>query len=373
MNSSEPSDLPRAGVLATESAGAGELAGLDPGRGLAVPSSHPRYSLVVPIYGDGTLAADFAHSVELAFEELRADRWPTVPLATLLELIFIDDGSPNDSHDRLLEVANSFPWVRVVKLSRNFGHHAALTCGYRRARGQFVVMLNVDQEDPPGEIAHLLDIAEEGTADLVIGVRTGRPWSVQRVTSVGFTWFLNWLTGSKSRPDAATLRVMSRRFVDAFLQLQESNRYFPGLEQWIGFRHAYVPIRQQARVRGHSSYNLRRRLSMAGRAVISFSDRPLHWVAGSGLLLSALGMVLVVLIVVLKVGGFVDFQAGFPTVVALILSLSGVQIGAIGLASLYIGRVLTEVQRRPLYVIEEDSAPDGFVNRTATGQPARDA
>lgn len=308
------------------------------------------YSFVVPIYNDGELAPDFAAEFERVFQKhLGRER-----IDGRAELIFVDDGSRNQSVRVLVEqVLPRFSFVRVIELSRNFGQHIALSCGYQHARGRYVGMLNVDMEDPPDQIPRLLEVLERGEADIVHGQYQSRDvtW-LNKVTSRGFNALLNRLTGYEVPQDSATLRIMNRRFVDAYNALTEKSRYIPGLEFWLGFRHAYVPMRHQRRTRGRSSYNFRRRLRMALETIISFSDLPLKMAAALGMGVALVGLVMALYLVVSKLF-FVDYQAGYTSTIAIVVFLGGVQILVVGLASLYIGRILREVQNRPLYVVRE--------------------
>ncbi|MBJ6759369.1 glycosyltransferase family 2 protein [Myxococcaceae bacterium JPH2] len=309
-----------------------------------------RYSFVVPIYNDGELAADFAAEFERVFQRhLGQER-----IDEHAELIFVDDGSRNASvHVLLNDVLPRFKFVRVIELSRNFGQHIALSCGYQHARGQYVGMLNVDMEDPPDQIPALLAHLERGEADIVHGLYEMRDvtW-LNRMTSHAFNSVLNRLTGYAVPQNSATLRIMNRRFVDAYNSLTEKSRYIPGLEFWLGFRHAYQPMRHQRRTRGSSSYNFRRRLRMALETIISFSDLPLKMAAALGMGIALVGLLMVLFLVISKLF-FVDYQAGYTSTISITVFLGGVQILVVGLASLYIGRILREVQNRPLYVVRE--------------------
>lgn len=309
-----------------------------------------RYSFVVPIYNDAELADDFA--AELQRVMLAYVAGAQASLHGDVELIFVNDGSPSRDAARILdEVAAKYNFVRVIELSRNFGQHIAISAGFQHASGEYVAMLNVDQEDPPGEIPKLLDEIQRGDADLVYGRRTKRhsPWHT-RMTSRLFNWVLLKLTGYETPANVSTLRVMNRRFLDAYNALTEKSRYIPGLEMWMGFQKGFVEIRHQERTRGKSSYNLRRRLKMAFEAVISFSDLPLRITVVAGTMLALIGFALTGALIFGRLFLY-DFQPGYTSTISLIVFLGGVQILVIGTASLYIGRVLREVQNRPLYIV----------------------
>ena len=204
-----------------------------------------KYSFIVPIYNDAYLAEEFCQEYLKVFQQhLRVE-----DIEPHTELIFVNDGSRDDSAETLARLAARFSFVRVINLSRNFGQHIALSCGYRHASGKFVGMLNVDMQDPPDQIPMLLRDIEGTNCDIVFGLRRKRAGSkVDTLTSQFFGVMLNKLTGYNVPLNIATLRVMNRRFVDAYNSLNGSSRYLPGLESWLGFKHGYVDITHQERV-----------------------------------------------------------------------------------------------------------------------------
>jgi glycosyltransferase involved in cell wall biosynthesis len=311
--------------------------------------SRPTYSFIVPIFNDAYLAEEFCQEYLKVFQ-LHLEATEITPK---VELIFVNDGSRDDSAKTLARLPPRFPFVRVINFSRNFGQHIALSCGYRYARGQFVGMLNVDMQEHPDQIPVLLREIEGTDCDIVFGLRRDRASSITDiVTSRFFGYILNKLTGHHVPLNVATVRVMNRRFVDAYNSLHESSRYLPGLESWLGFQRGYVDVAHRERRRGKSSYNFMRRLLMAGDAIISFSDLPLKIIVVFGFAVVAVSFLLAVALAVQKI--FLrDVQLGYTSTVCLIVFLGGVQLSVIGLTSLYIGRILREVRNRPLYVIRD--------------------
>lgn len=309
----------------------------------------PTYSFVVPVFNDGYLLEDFCQAFAATFRRHlgRED------LAGAVELIFVDDGSLPATAEEACRVAAAHGFVKLLTLSRNFGQHIAVSAGYAHAAGRYVGMLNADQQDPPDQIPLLLREIESGTADIVYGLRQGTVGDGRgRLTSALFNIFLSRLTGYRIPENVSTLRVMSRRFLEAYLSFQEKSRFLPGLESWLGFNPRYVPIAHRQRERGRSSYNFRKRLLMALEAVIGFSDLPLRIVALAGMGIALVGFALNVVLIIQRLF-FVNLQPGFTATVSLIVFFGGLQILVMGLASVYIGRVLKEVQNRPLYVIKE--------------------
>jgi glycosyltransferase involved in cell wall biosynthesis len=303
------------------------------------------FSFVVPIYNDGYLADAFACELERVLREYLS----RANIAGEVELIFVDDGSESDSTEALRAVCDKLPFVRVINLSRNFGQHVAVSCGYRHAEGRVICMLNVDMEDPPAEIPKLLEALKSHDYDIVYGIYDNKP---NKLGSLLFHYLLNRLTGYRIPANTSTLRVMNRRFLEAYNALVEKSRYLPGLEMWLGFRRGYVPVRHQPRKVGKSSYDFRRRMRMAVESIISFSDLPLRMVVAVGFAFALLGFILIVLLVVQKLL-FIQFLPGYISTVVVIMFFGGLQICVIGMASLYIGRILREVQDRPLYVVRD--------------------
>lgn len=307
------------------------------------------YSFVVPIYNDGALARDFCVEMASVFRRYLGHD----DLARDLEVIFVDDGSSNNSPQLLKDACDEFAFAKCMVLSRNFGQHIATSAGYRAASGDYVGTLNVDMEEAPRFLPDVLDALKQGDYDIAGGQHTGRPVGLTtRLTSYLFNVVMNRLTGYQIPANATTLRIMTRRALDMYNGLPEKSRYMPGLEAWLGLRYIRVPIEQQPRKAGKSSYSFRRRLRMAYASVISFSDFPLRLAVKFGMLVAGVGMLLAVGLMLQKWFG-PSLLPGYTSTFVLIVFLGGVQIAVTGVASLYIGRILAEVQQRPMFVVRE--------------------
>jgi glycosyltransferase involved in cell wall biosynthesis len=326
------------------------------------------YSIVVPIYNDGALARDLCLELAATFREYLRRGKPAAgaaaapgsaddhaALAASLEVIFVDDGSVNDSAQLLRQVCREFPFARAVLLSRNFGQHIAISAGYRAVSGQYVGMLNVDQEDPPRQLPLLFDTLEQGNYDIVGGLYQHRAVRLTaRLTSWAFHTLMDRLTGLDTPAAASTMRVMTRRAVDVYNGLVEKSRYLPGLEMWLGLKYGFVPVEHQVRRAGTSSYNFRRRLRLAIASIISFSDYPLKLAVKFGLSVALIGVLLATAMVADRLFLRTTFLLpGYTSTLAVITFLGGAQIAVTGVASMYIGRILGEVQQRPLFVVRE--------------------
>ena len=302
-------------------------------------------SIIVPVYKDSYFAEKFIKNVVTFIGSINLSYY---------EIIFVIDGGSLNDELILLKLADKHSFVKVIILSRNFGQHIALSVGYKQSNGDYVCMINIDQQEPVSEIPKLLNhIINNKSIDIVYGLRDRRKDKFTiKITSIFFYYLLNKLTGNDTPLNIATLRIMSRRFINSYNSFQESSRYIPGLENWLGFEKDYIQIDHQERIEGKSSYNMKKRISMALESIISFSDVPLKGITFAGFIVSTIGFFALVFLIAIRLY-FVDMQPGYTSTLAIIIFLGGLQMVMIGFASIYIGRILKEVQNRPLYVIKE--------------------
>ena len=308
-----------------------------------------RYSFVVPIYRDAALAADFCTSFHEAFRS----RLGVDEIADDVELIFVNDDGTRETTVELMAVCDRFSFAKVIELNRNFGQHIALSCGYRYASRR----ARRDAQRRPGGPALGDPEADRRRsnrrdAEMAICLRTsgGRP-AGRRWTSRIFNWALNKATGDDLPLNLGTLRVMKRAAVDRLNDLPERSRFLPGLESWFGFRTrlrrddpAAANRRAAPATAPRAACGWRSRRSSPSRIYRSGSSSCSAWWC------PRIGFALALFLVISQLL-FTDYQPGYPSTVAAVVFVGGVQIAVIGLASLYIGRILTEVQHRPLYVV----------------------
>ena len=283
------------------------------------------------------------------------------------ELVFVDDGSRDDSWTRLLEIAARDDSVRLVRLSRNFGHQIAITAGVDAARGDAVVLMDADLQDPPELIPDLVARWQQGY-DVVYAVRQERTGDsrFKRGTASAFYKLLNRLSGTSMPEQAGDFRLLSSRAADALRAMPERARYLRGMTSWIGFRQTGVPYRREPRYAGETKYPLRRMLRFATDAVTSFSSMPVRAVSALGLAVVAF-CVVYLLYTLYKALFTHDTVEGWASVIVLVLLLGGVQLLSLGMIGQYVARIFDEVKRRPLYVVDElvERAPDGVDTRSA--------
>ena len=309
------------------------------------------FSVVTSIYKDGYLARDFCREVSRVFADyLSID---VADLSGRLEIILVNDGSPDNSLQILLEIKSEFDLVKVVDLSRNFGQHEALACGFRIATGRFVVRANVDMQDPPTELPKLLEPVVNDRADLAIGQYSSRnsPW-LNRLTAFLYFETFVFLTGLRVCQRTSPMRVMNRLFMDAYNALTEKSRFPQGLDHWLGFRQVYLEIDHLPRPDGKSAYNFWSRTALAVTGILYFTDRPLKLIVNLGLWVAALGSLLGIGVIAQKMFGG-PLVPGYASIASIILIGFGLQIGLIGMLGLYIGRIFHEVQNRPLYIVRK--------------------
>jgi polyisoprenyl-phosphate glycosyltransferase len=266
------------------------------------------------------------------------------------ELVLVDDGSTDRTPQLLAELAARDPRVRVVQLSRNFGHQTALTAGLDHARGDAVAMLDADLQDPPELIPEMLQHWRRGT-DVVYAVRRRRDGETRfKLTSA--RWFyrlFSALADVELEPDSGDFRLLDRAPLDALLSMRERNRFLRGMTVWVGYTQTAVPYERDARRAGETKYTLRRMLSFSLDAISSFSHRPLQLATLIGFLCAAFAFVLIPVVIALRIAG--SYLPGFGTITIAVLLLGGIQLMAIGLIGEYVGRIYDEVKGRPLYVV----------------------
>ena len=268
------------------------------------------------------------------------------------ELLLVDDASTDSTGAIADALADADPRVRVIHLSRNFGHQAALTAGLEHARGDVVAMLDGDLQDPPELIARMLEHWRAGS-DVVYGVRTERRGE-GRVKLATARWFYRLFARVADldlRPNSGDFRLLDRRALDALLSLRERNRFLRGMTVWIGFTQTAVPYERDARYAGETKYTARRMLRFSLDAISSFSWVPLQAATLIGFLFSLVALLTIPVVIALRLAG--ETIPGFATVLCLILLIGGIQLITVGIIGEYVGRIYDEVKGRPLYLVNE--------------------
>jgi dolichol-phosphate mannosyltransferase len=299
-------------------------------------------SIVGPVFNEAELIDEFYRRTRTVMDSLSARHF---------ELIFVDDGSTDSSYERMAAIAAADPRVSVVRLSRNFGHQIAITAGVDHARGDAVVIIDTDLQDPPEVIKSFLQKWDEG-CEVVYGMRERRAGETRakKLTATAFYRLLRALTKVDIPADVGDFRLMSARAASHFRQLRETDRFVRGLVSWIGFRQAAVPYARDARYAGDTKYPYRKMIRFALDAITSFSSVPLKFASWLGYMASLLAFLYLSSVFVQKALGYT--VPGFATIMVAMLFLGGVQLISLGIIGEYIGRIYTEIKARPLYIVE---------------------
>ncbi len=295
-------------------------------------------SVVAPVYNEVATIEEFYARVCTALEGVR------------FEIVLIDDGSTDGSDIELRKLAGNDPRVRVVQLSRNFGHQTALTAGLDHARGDAVVMLDADLQDPPELIPRMLDHWRAG-CDVIYAVREQRQGE-SRFKLATARWFYSLfdrLAQVELQHNSGDFRMLDRRALDALLSMRERNRFLRGMTVWVGYRQAAVPYTRDRRYAGETKYTIPKMLRFSLDAISSFSHRPLQLATLLGFLISTLAFIAIPVVIVLRVLG--SYLPGFSSLTIAVLLLGGIQLIAIGIIGEYVGRIYDEVKGRPLYLV----------------------
>ena len=323
-------------------------------------------SVVAPVYNEEATIEEFYTRVCSAMKD--------VPF----ELVLVDDGSSDRSPAVLDAIAMTDPRVRVVYLSRNFGHQTALTAGLDHARGNAVVMLDADLQDPPEVITKMLDHWRAG-CDVIYAVREQREGE-SRFKLTTARWFYSLfdrLAQVELQHNSGDFRMLDRRALDALLSMRERNRFLRGMTVWVGYRQAAVPYTRDRRYAGKTKYTLPKMMRFSLDAISSFSHRPLQLATLLGFLISILAFIAIPVVIVLRILG--SYLPGFSSLTIAVLLLGGIQLIAIGIIGEYVGRIYDEVKGRPLYLvrsrvnIRDDEAPPplGGAMPPAASAPSR--
>ncbi|PSM13450.1 glycosyltransferase [Stenotrophomonas maltophilia] len=318
-------------------------------------------SIVVPCYNEEEVLAETLRRLSETAETLEAR-------GLKVELVFVDDGSRDRTRELLRRYAASDRRVRMLGFARNFGHQLAVTAGIDAARGDAVVLIDADLQDPPEVIAEMVDRWEEGF-DVVYGTRTDRPGEsrFKLATARVFYRVLNRLSDVPIPLDTGDFRLMSRNVVEVLKSMPEQDRFVRGMVSWVGFNQIALPYRRDKRFAGESKYPLRKMVRFATDGILSFSAKPLQLSVTLGVLSSLLAMLVIVYSLAMRLFTQ-EWVPGWTALMIAVLFLGGVQLICVGILGEYIGRIYREVKRRPLYIVQESRDGTALVRKTEAGE-----
>lgn len=299
-------------------------------------------SLVVPVYYEEECILQFISETTNVLSQIDID----------YEYVFVDDGSTDKTVDLIKIEAAKRPNIKLIEFSYNHGKQAAVSAGIRYAKGDYLLYMDPDLQDPPNEIPRFIVEIEKGY-DLVFGVRKEKQDSfINKFYSKVFWGTLNKFTGLNIPKGLAVMRIFNRKFANQFLNYREQNRFIEGIFMHIRMNYTTIKIEQRPRFAGTSKFNFRKKMQLAFNAIFDFSEMPLRMAVQLGLFLVFAGILSIFIIFYLKIFVF-DFQAGWPSTISTIVIATGIQIFFTGIAALYIGKIYKESKRRPLFSIKE--------------------
>ncbi len=307
----------------------------------------PLLSLVVPVFNEEDSVAVFVDVTCRILEQSQLD----------FEIVFINDGSQDNTLTFLIELAESNKRIRVINLSRNFGKEIALTAGIDHAQGDVLVPIDVDMQDPPELISQFVDRWRQGY-DIVYGVRTSRKHDTptKRASAAWFYRFFNRLLQVQIPNNAGDFCLIDRRVADVLRQMPERNRFMKGLFAWVGFRSVGVPYERPPRQTGATKWNHWQLWNFALDGLFSFSTLPLRVWSYVGAFVAVLSFIYGSLIVLRTLILGVDLPS-YASLLTVVLFLGGVQLLSVGIIGEYMGRLLVEVKRRPIYIVDSVYPP----------------
>lgn len=299
-------------------------------------------SVVSPVY-----------QAEETVDELIKRLFAILPNITYsFEIILVEDGSLDESWNKIKAQCAIHPEITGIRLSRNFGQHSAISAGIESAHGEWIVVMDCDLQDQPEEIVALYQKAQSGY-DIVLASRTKRKDSYfKHLLSKIFYKFLSFLTSSKYDHSIANFGIYRRRVINAILCMPEKIRFFPAMVNWVGFSKVTIPVEHGQRFKGESSYNFYKQFRLAVDIMLAYSNKPLKMIIGLGSVVSLITFIFGFIIFCRRLMGYVPIS-GYASLIVSIAFFSGVMISVLGVVGLYIGKIFEGIKDRPIYLIRE--------------------
>jgi glycosyltransferase involved in cell wall biosynthesis len=308
----------------------------------------PTISIVAPVFNELGSLPEFYRRTSEAMNTL-GEPW---------ELVLVDDGSRDGSSDLIRDLAEKDPHVRPVIFARNFGHQLAVTAGLDYSRGQAVVVIDSDCQDPPEVIPELIAKWREGY-EVVFAIRAereGESW-FKIFTAKLFYRLIYRITDIDLPLDTGDFRLLDRQVVDVLGKMRERHRFLRGMSVWVGFRQTGVPYKRAARFAGETKYPLKKMVKFASDAITGFSYLPLQLATYLGFVSAGLAILAIPVVIALRLAGSQAFFGQASTLIA-VLFLGGVQLISLGILGEYIGRIYDEAKGRPLYIVRQAPKED---------------
>lgn len=299
-------------------------------------------SIIIPAYKS-------SETISILYERLKKT---LNSLSVSYEIIIINDSSPMNDWIEIEKIASQDKNVKGINFSRNFGQHQAMTAGFEKASGNWIVPMDCDLQDKPEEIIKLWNKSSEGY-DIVFAKRIDRKDSyLKKKFSKLFYVLLSYLTETKQDSTIGNFGIYNKKVIDAILKMGDSIRYFPAMVRWVGFKSTSIDVEHSQREIGKTSYNLRKLINLALNVILAFSEKPLKLTAKLGLTISFLSILFTIFILIRYILNDITV-VGWTSVIISICFFSGLIIFLLGIVGLYIGKIFDKVKNRPLYIISQ--------------------
>ncbi|MCY7485300.1 glycosyltransferase family 2 protein [Paenibacillus alvei] len=301
-------------------------------------------SVVVPMYFEEQVVHECYKRLSKVLNETKYD----------YEIIFVNDGSEDNTLELLSALAKDDQRVRVLDFSRNFGHQIAVTAGINHSSGDAVVVIDADLQDPPELINEMIKKWEEGY-DVIYAKRRKRDGEskFKLITAKMFYRVLDNLTSIRIPVDTGDFRLMDRKVVEVLNAMDEKNRFIRGMVSWLGFKQIPIEFDRKERFAGETKYPLKKMIKFALDGIISFSTKPLKYAAYLGFFSVLISILIIAYTLVMKIAGSESVVSGWASIMILVSFLGGVQLLSISILGEYIGRIYEESKNRPLYIVKE--------------------
>lgn len=304
-------------------------------------------SVIVPCYNEEENVADFYNELmknHTFFEEKGLD----------IEILYIDDGSRDKTVDNVKKLKEQDERVRLISFSRNFGKESAMFAGLEKSKGDYVVIMDVDLQDPPALLPEMFSYLDEGYDSVATRrvSRKGEP-PIRSFFARCFYKLMKHISQTEIMDGARDYRLMTRQMVDAILQMREYHRFTKGIYGWVGFKTKWIEFENVERMKGETKWNFWKLLLYSFEGITAFSTAPLMFASFMGVIFCVLAFALIIFTIVRKLI-FGDPVSGWPSLVCIISLVSGVQLFCLGIVGQYLAKTYMEVKGRPIYLIKEE-------------------
>lgn len=303
-----------------------------------------KLSIVSTLYLSKPFLEEFLQEIKKAIELLKIKNY---------EIVFVNDGSPDDSLEFLLSKKKEYPEIKIIDLSRNFGHHYAIQAGLENTSGEYVFLIDNDLEVHPNFIIQCFDtILKNNSIDVVYGYQEKRKGSfVENIGGKIFWWGINQFSETRTPYNLLTERLMKRKYVDSLLKLGDVNLFLGGMMSWVGFNQLGIPVKKGLR-EGKSTYSTKKRMELMISAITSFSGKPLEYLFYFGISITSLSFIGLIALLINKIIFNDSIQLGWTSLIIVNVMILGIISMFLGIVGVYLFKIFRQVQNRPNFIIK---------------------